>query len=115
MRVIVPGGFYSHDSAQKKIWLDYSYYGLGVENVESIKNITRNSIIYSVKRSIPGISFSNGCITYSRDCYSEDGDKLQIVLMPPIPSLDTLSYHPLIDSNGTYLLDSDDKIIEVPT
>ena len=86
MRVIVPGGFYSHDSAQKKIWLDYSYYGLGVENVESIKNITRNSIIYSVKRSIPGISFQNGCITYSRDCYSEDSDKLQIVLMSPIPS-----------------------------
>jgi len=111
MRVIVPGGFYSHDSAQKKIWLDYSYYGLGVENVESIRNLTRNSIIYSVKRSIPGITFSNGCITYSRECYSEDSDKLQIVLRAPIE--DALEL--LEATEGVITLDTSGKVLVLPT
>jgi len=111
MRVIVPGGFYSHNSALKKIWLDYSYYGLGVENVESIKNITRNSIIYSVKRSIPGITFSNGCITYSRECYSEDSDKLQIVLRTPIED----SLELLEATEGVITLDTSGKVIVLPT
>jgi len=111
MRLVVPGGSYSHNAALKKIWLDYSYYGLGVENVESIKNITRNSIIYSVKRSIPGISFQNGCITYSRDCYSEDGDKLQIVLRTPVPdSLDLLEA-----TEGVITLETEGKVLVLPT
>ena len=33
MRVIVPGGYYSYDSAGKKIWLDYQYYGATLENI----------------------------------------------------------------------------------
>ena len=111
MRLVVPGGFYSHNAAQKKIWLDYSYYGLGVENVESIKNLTRNSIIYSVKRSIPGITFSNGCITYSRDCYSEDLDKLQIVLRTPLP--DSLELLEAIE--GVITLDTSGKVLVLPT
>ena len=111
MRVIVPGGFYSHDSVQKKIWLDYSYYGLGVENVESIRNLTRNSIIYSVKRSIPGITFSNGCITYSRDCYSEDSDKLQIGLRTPVPD----SLELLEATEGVITLDTSGKVLVLPT
>ena len=111
MRVIVPGGFYSHNAAQKKIWLDYSYYGLGVENVESIRNLTRNSIIYSVKRSIPGITFSNGCITYFKECYSEDADKLQIVLRTPVPdSLDLLEA-----TEGVITLETEGKVLVLPT
>jgi len=114
MRIIVPGNYYSLDSAQKKIWLDYSYYGLTVENIEVIKNLTRNKIIYTNQRSTPLISLSNGCITYTWDGYSEDSDKLQIVLRTHIVSLDTLSYFPLLDSNGAYMLDSEGKIFEVP-
>ena len=111
MRLVVPGGFYSHDSALKKIWLDYSYYGLGVENVESVRNLTRNSIIYSVKRSIPGITFSNGCITYSRDCYSEDLDKLQIVLRTPVPD----SLELLEATEGVITLETDGEVLVLPT
>jgi len=111
MHLVVPGGFYSHNAALKQIWLDYSYYGLGVENVESIRNLTRNSIIYSVKMSIPGITFSNGCITYSRECYSEDSDKLQIVLRTPVPdSLELLEV-----TEGVITLDTSGKVLVLPT
>lgn len=42
MKKIVPGGYYSYDAAGKKIWLDYSYYGVGLENIDRIRNLSKN-------------------------------------------------------------------------
>ena len=114
MRVIVPGGYYSYDSAGKTIWLVYQYYGTTIENIERVKNLTRNKILYDCKRSTVLPTVENGCITHSYQGTEADEDKIQIVLRTPITSLDTLSYHPLLDSNGAYMLDSDGKILEVP-
>lgn len=114
MRVIVPGGYYSYDSAGKKIWLDYQYYGTTLENIEKIKNLTRNKVLYDCKLSKEPVTVSNGCITHSYSGTEADADKIQVTLRTPITSLDTLSYHPLLDSNGAYMLDSDRKILEVP-
>ena len=114
MRVIVPGGYYSYDSAGKKIWLDYQYYGTTIENIERVKNLTRNKILYDCKRSTVLPTVENGCITHSYQGTEADTDKIQVTLRTPIPSLDTLSFLPLLDSNGAYMIDSDGKIIEVP-
>jgi hypothetical protein len=113
---IIPGGHYSYDVSEKRIWMSYEYYGLTVENFYKIVNITRGFILYSVDRpySENTITVSNGCISLSYSGYGEDTDKIQIVLKTPITDVDTLSYQPLLDSNSAYFLDSDGKILEVP-
>lgn len=77
MRVIVPGGYYSYDSAGKKIWLDYQYYGTTLENIERVKNLTRNKILYDCKLSKEPVTVSNGCITHSYQGTEADTDKIQ--------------------------------------
>lgn len=114
MKIVVPGGYYSYDSSLKKIYLDYKYYNLGLENIESIRNLTRGTILYNYKNSNTQVTCENGIITHQCPCVDASTDKIQIVLKTPIPSLDTLSFLPLLDSNGAYLLDSDGKILEVP-
>ena len=84
MRVIVPGGYYSYDSAGKKIWLDYQYYGTTLENIERVKNLTRNKILYDSKLSKEPVTVSNGCITHSYPGTEADTDKIQITLRTPI-------------------------------
>jgi hypothetical protein len=114
MKKIVPGGYYSYDAAGKKIWLDYSYYGVGLENIDRIRNLSKNLDLYSSSGAGKPITVSNGCITHSYQGTEADADKIQVTLRTPIPSLDTLSFLPLLDSNGAYMLDSDGKILEVP-
>jgi len=111
LRVIVPGGYYSYDSAGKKIWLDYQYYGTNLENIEKIKNLTRNKILYDCKRSTVLPIVSNGCITHSYQGTEADTDKIQITLRTPI----TNSLTELTPVDGVVTLETDGKVLVLPT
>ena len=113
MEIIVPGGHYSYDSTTKKLWLSYEYYNLAVENIDMIKNLTSNKIMYSAKNPQYPITVVNGCITHTYPAAGANGDKIQITLRSPMLSVNDNTYQPLLDSNAAYLLDSDGNIIEV--
>jgi len=114
MKVIIPGGYYSYDSATKKIWLSYEYYNLGVEQIDSIRDLSQNMLFYDARDPQYPLTVANGCITHSYPNAGSNTDKIQIVLRTPILSVNDNTYQPLLDSNAAYLLDSDGKIIEVP-
>lgn len=111
MRVIVPGGCYSYDSAGKKIWLDYQYYGTTLENIEKIKNLTRNKILYDCKRPTVLPTVANGCITHSYQGTEADTDKIQVTLKTPI----TNSLTELTPVDGVVTLETDGKVLVLPT
>lgn len=111
MRVIVPGGYYSYDSAGKKIWLDYQYYGTTLENIERVKNLTRNKILYDCKRSTVLPTVENGCITHSYQGTEADADKIQVTLNTPI----TNSLTELTPVDGVVTLSTDGKVLVLPT
>jgi hypothetical protein len=114
MKVIVPGGHYSYYAAEKKLYPSYEYYNVGVEQVESIRNLSKDMLFYDASNPQYPITVENGCITHTYPSAGADGDKIQIVLKTPILSVDDNTYQPLLDSNAAYLLDSNGKIIEVP-
>jgi hypothetical protein len=111
LRVIVPGGYYSYDSAGKKIWLDYQYYGTTLENIERIKNLTRNKILYDSKLSKEPVTVENGCITHSYQGTEADTDKIQITLRTPIK----YSLTELEAVDGVVTLETTGKVLVLPT
>lgn len=111
MRVIVPGSHYSYDSAGKKIWLDYQYYGTTLENIERVKNLTRNKILYDCKRPTVLPTVANGCITHSYPGTEADTDKIQVTLKTPI----TDSLTELTPVDGVVTLETDGKVLVLPT
>lgn len=111
MKHIVPGGYYSYDSTNKKIWLSYPYYRLGLENIESIRNLTRGIIYYHRKNSNTNVTCANGCITHTCPCIDSSNDKIQIVLRTPI--LDSLEELEPVD--GVVTVETAGKVLVLPT
>jgi hypothetical protein len=111
MEHIIPGGYYYYDSATKKLWLDYQYYNLAVENIHLIKNLTTNKIMYSAKNPQYPVTVLNGCITHSYPSAGGNTDKIQIVLKTPI--LDSLTELTPVD--GICTVEASAKIIAIPT
>jgi hypothetical protein len=83
MKVIVPGGHYSYDSATKKLYPSYEYYNVGVEQVESIRNLSKDMLFYDASNPQYPITVENGCITHTYPSAGTDTDKIQIVLRTP--------------------------------
>lgn len=111
MKKIVPGGYYSFDAAGKKIWLDYSYYAVGLENIDRIRNLSKNLDLYSSSGAGKPISVSNGCITHSYPGTEADADKIQVTLKTPI----TNSLTELTPVDGVVTLETDGKVLVLPT
>jgi hypothetical protein len=112
MKHIIPGGRYSYVAATKKFWLSYEYYNLGVENIDSIRDLSRDILFYDARnfKRYP-VTVENGCITHTYPVAGSNTDKIQIVFRTPI--LDSLTELTPVD--GVCTVEASAKIIAIPT
>ena len=79
---IVPAGSYALDASEKTITLSGGYTGVTVEQILSIRNLSKNMLIYD--SNIPNhaeITLESSVINYNYDGTMEDTDKIQIVVI----------------------------------
>lgn len=78
---VIPSAFYTLDASENTITLTGDYAAVTEEQVISIRNITKNQLIYDSQNTNRGqITISAGVITFTYSGQMEDTDKIQIVV-----------------------------------
>ncbi len=81
MNSIVPAANYTLDASESTITLTSPYHIVTEEQIVTIRNITKNQLIYDSANTNRGqISITNGVITFTYSGLMEDTDKIQIIL-----------------------------------
>ncbi len=93
MELIIPHGYYKLTATNNTILLKDPYNSTTIEQIKSIRNLTKNIEIYDCRsprnhiqfKQITGIDITivNGVITYVEDTGMLDTDKLQITIDGP--------------------------------
>ena len=80
MDIVIPSANYTIDASEKKIVLTYPYDSITAEQITSIRNITKNMLIYSASDPTKsGITIDPaGTINYNYDGAMEDTDIIRI-------------------------------------
>lgn len=78
---VIPAAFYTLDASENTIALTGEYAAVTEEQVISIRNITKNQLIYDSGNTNRGqISISAGVITFTYSGQMEDTDKIQVIV-----------------------------------
>ncbi len=79
MNSIVPAANYTFDASEKTITLSSPYNSMTEEQIVTIRNITKNQLIYDSANTNRGqISITNGVITFTYNGQMANSDKIQI-------------------------------------
>lgn len=100
MKSVIPAANYTLDASESTITLSGDYTTVTEEQVISIRNITKNQLIYDSGNTNRGqISIVDGVITFTYSGQMEDTDNIQIEVDFPTSSIVTVDDTTPLDIN----------------
>jgi len=80
MEMVVPNGYYELSATGKTITLKDPYIPTGVEQIKSIRNLTKSLDVYNSKDGKHPITFASPVITFTYAAVMANTDKIQVIV-----------------------------------